>query len=245
MLPKTGLFKFHIESYVCDFTERATLPVICDFILKAASIHAQQRGFGYEQILNDNIAWVLSRLSVEMYEYPKHNQDLTVETWIENVNHLFTQRCFRFVDQKDTTVGYARSIWAAIDVTTRRPINLLDWCPDMLSYVEAEKECSIEKMQKIPPVDGVEPCMGYTVRYNDIDINKHMNSIKYIAHVIDVFDLSLFKEKSLHLFEIVYLAEGGFGDKLKLYQQIVSENECLIDTKKGEESVCRSRIVWE
>jgi|GEM_PF-5589784 len=27
MLPKVGSFKFHIESYVCDFTGKATLPV--------------------------------------------------------------------------------------------------------------------------------------------------------------------------------------------------------------------------
>jgi acyl-ACP thioesterase len=245
MLPKTGLFKFHIESYVCDFTEKATLPVICNFILDAASMHAQQRGFGYEQISKDNVAWVLSRLSIEMYEYPKYNQDLTVETWIENVNHFFTQRCFRFIDQNETTAGYARTIWAGIDVQTRRPVDLLSWRPDMPAYIAAEKQCPVEKMNKIPPINGIDPSLGYTVRYSDIDINKHMNSVKYIEHAINIFDLNLFKEKIMHKFDIVFLAEGLFGDKLKLYVQNSLENEYLIDTKKGEESICRSRIIWK
>ena len=244
MFSKVGSFKFHIESYVCDFTEKATLPVICNFMLDAASMHAQRRGFGYEQISKDNAAWVLSRLSVEMYEYPGYDQDLTVETWIENVNHFFTQRCFCFIDQKERTIGYARTVWAAIDLTTRRPIDLSTWRPDMLNYVETEKKCFIEKMQKIPSIDGVEAFMGYSVRYSDIDINKHMNSVKYIEHTINIFDLNLFKSKVIHKFEIVYLAEGMFGDKLKLYMQNLSENEYLIDTKKGDESVCRSRIIW-
>jgi acyl-ACP thioesterase len=230
---------------VCDFTEKATLPVVCNFILDAASIHAQQRGFGYEQISKDQVAWVLSRFSLEMYEYPRQNQDVTVETWVENVTRVFTQRCFRFIDPVGKVIGYARTIWAAIDVNTRRPIDIPAWRPDLLDYIDAEKQCPIEKLAKIPSVEGVEPSMGYSVRYSDIDINKHMNSVKYIEHVINVFDLALFKEKFIHKFEIVYLMEGAFGDKIKLYKGTFSENEYVIDTKKGEESICRSRITWK
>ncbi|MDR3340996.1 MAG: acyl-[acyl-carrier-protein] thioesterase [Candidatus Symbiothrix sp.] len=244
MLTKIGSFQFHIESYVCDFTEKATISVMSNFILDAASIHAQQRGFGYEQILKDNVAWVLSRLSIEITEYPGQNQGLTVETWVENVSRFFTQRCFCFINQNGKVIGYARSIWAAIDIKTRRPIDILAWRPDLADYIDAEKICPIEKLAKIPPVNGVEANMGYTVRYSDIDINKHMNSVKYIEHAINTFDLSAFKERYIHKFEIVYLAEGVFGDKLKLYKTQTSDCEFLVDTKKGEESVCRSRIIW-
>ena len=245
MLSKVGSFKFHVESYVCDFTQKATFTVISRFMLDAASIHAQQRGFGYEHISKDNKAWVLSRFSIQMEEYPAQNQDLTVETWIETVSRLFTQRCFCFINPSGKIIGYARTVWAAIDMQTRRPIDIPAWRPDMSDYIETEKQCPIEKMDKIPTVTGMEPYMGYTVRYSDIDINQHMNSVKYIEHAINVFDLNLFSEKLIHKFEIVFLAEGMFGDKLKLYMQNVSENEYLIDTKKGEESICRSRIVWK
>jgi len=245
MLPKVGSFKFHIESYVCDFTEKATITVISRFLLDAASIHAQQRGFGYEQITKDNIAWVLSRLSIQMEEYPDHDQDLTVETWIEAISRFFSQRCFCFINQSGKIIGYARTIWAAIGMETRRPIDIPAWCPDMSQYIEAEKQCPIDKMSKIPPIEGIDSNMGYTVRYSDIDINKHMNSAKYIEHAVNVFDLKIFKEKIIQKFETVFLAEGMFGDKLKLYQQSLSENEYIIDTKKGEESICRCRIIWK
>jgi acyl-ACP thioesterase len=215
------------------------------FILDAASIHAQQRGFGYEHISKDNVAWVLSRLSVEITEYPGYDEDLTVETWVENVSRYFTQRCFRFINQDDRVIGYARSIWAAIDRKTRRPVDIPAWRPDLAAYIDEEKECPIEKMAKIPSVDDVEATMGYSVRYSDIDINRHMNSVKYIEHALNVFDLSMFGEKYIYKFEIIYLAEGIFGDKLKLYRKDISENEQIIDAKKGEESVCRIRIIWK
>ncbi|MDR2385810.1 MAG: acyl-[acyl-carrier-protein] thioesterase [Tannerella sp.] len=245
MLPKTGIFKFHIESYVCDFTGKATLPVMAGFILDAASIHAQQRGFGFEEISKDNIAWVLSRLSMEIYKYPVSNQNIRIETWIENVDKFFTRRCFRFVDDEEKTFGYARSIWAAIDMVTRRPIDIRQWRPDLSDYIVPDTECPIEKMEKIRSIAKAEPVMGYTIRYSDIDINRHLGSMKYIEHVVNVFDLQMFKDNFIKRFEIVFLAEGMYGDKLKLYRHDTSEKEFIIDTQREQESICRSRVVWE
>ncbi len=245
MLPKIGSFTFNIESYVCDFRGKATLPVIGNFILQAATMHAQQRGFGYDEISKDHAAWVLSRLSIEMYKYPGYNESVTVETWIEDVTRYFTQRCLKFIDQEGKTIGYARTIWAAIDMKTRRPIDIPAWRPDLAGYVECTIECPVEKPNKIPAVENQEPVMGYSVRYSDMDINRHMNSIKYIEHTLNVFDLDIFKQKNISKFEMVYLAEGSFGDKLKLYKEETSPEEFLVDTKKEGESICRSRILWK
>ena len=245
MLAKVGQFKFHIESYVCDFTGKATLPVVGNLILQAATIHAQERGFGYDQISKDNCAWVLSRLSIEMYEYPDHDTDFIVETWVEDVSRFFTQRCFAFIDERGQTIGYARSIWAAIDMVSRRPVDILVWRPDMLEYVDKEKDCPIDKLAKIPGITGVEPQIGYSIRYSDIDINKHMNSVKYIEHALNVFGLELFEQKKIFRFDMVYLQEGRFGEKLKIYVGSEGNDEYIIDTKKSDESICRARIVWK
>ena len=244
-LPKTGSYTFHVESYVCDFRGKATLPVIGNFILHAATIHAQERGFGYDAMINSNAAWVLSRLSIEMNEYPGYNEDFIVETWVEDVARFFTQRCFRFLNEAGETIGYARSIWAAIDIRTRRPIDIPAWRPDLSDYIDNTIQCLVEKPAKIPSVETELPVMGYSVRYSDIDINRHMNSIKYMEHTLNVFDLDIFKQKNIRKFEMVYLAEGKFGDKLKLYKKEINSREFLIDTKKEAESICRSRIVWK
>jgi acyl-ACP thioesterase len=245
MLNKLGSFKFHIKSYTCDFTEKATLSGIGGYILDVASRHAEKRGFGYGEILKDNVAWVLSRLSIKMDSYPDFNRTIRIETWIEGVERFFTQRCFCVYDENETVLGHARSIWAAIDIGTRRPIDIVSWRPDLVEYVMPEKVCPIDKFSKIPAIEGIEPSMGYSVRYSDIDINKHMNSIKYLEHIVNSFDLEIFRDNLIRRFDIVYLAEGIFGDKLKLYKQNISEDECLIDTRRGDESVCRSRIIWK
>jgi acyl-ACP thioesterase len=129
-------------------------------------------------------------------------------------------------------------------MVSRRPIDLREWRSDLQDYIEPEMQCPIEKMEKIHSVEGVEPVMGYAVRYSDIDINKHLSSMKYIEHAVNVFDLQMFRDNFIRQFEIVFLAEGKYGDKLKLYRNDLSENEFIIDTKRGEESICRSRVIW-
>lgn len=244
MESKVGSFNYHIESYLCDFRGKATLPLIGNFLLKAATLHAHERGFGYEAVVKDHTAWVLSRLTMEISDYPGFDEELTVETWIEDVTRYFTQRCLRFINQQGKTVGYARSIWAAIDTESRKPKDILSWRPDIGDFITTEIDCPIRKPGKVPEVGG-EPKSGYTVRYSDIDINGHMNSIKYIEHTVDIFDLDIFKSKSIRSFEIMYLAECAFGDKLKLHLTEVVPGEFIVDTKKEGVSVCRCRIVWE
>ncbi|MDR2496155.1 MAG: acyl-[acyl-carrier-protein] thioesterase [Tannerellaceae bacterium] len=245
MLPKTASFSFGLESYLCDFTGRATLPLIGNFILQAATNHAQKRGFGFDSMSACGRAWVLSRLSIEINEYPEHNSLIRVETWVEAVANYFTRRCFRIINSEDISLGHALSIWAAIDINTRQPVDIPTACPGLADYVETDRTCPIGGISRIPPLREAAPADAYVVRYSDIDINRHMNSIKYIEHVVNLFDMEMFRNSQIRKFDITYLAEGMFGDRLELFMQAAGASEYLVDTRKGSDSLCRSRIIWQ
>ena len=243
-LSKIGVFTCHIESYQCDFNEKARLVGIVNQLLDAAIEHAEERGFGYTALKNDNRAWVLSRLIIEINEHPKNETDLTISTWIEGVTRTFTNRCFMLSDKEGNAIGYARSVWAAIDRESRKPVNILDWRPDMNDYIEKDADCPIDNPSKIPMIQE-NVCSSFTVKYSDIDINGHVNSMRHIEHLIDSFDLSYFQKKSISKFEIIYLTESAFGDELTIHKQEISPDEFLLEIKKGETSVCRSRLFWK
>ena len=38
------------------------------------------------------------------------------------------------------------------------------------------------------------PIAEYQTKYSDIDVNGHVNSIKYIEHILDLFPLEQFKK---------------------------------------------------
>lgn len=245
MLSKLGTFKYKIESSFCDFTGRATLPGLSYFIIHAATVHAGERGFGYESIIEKNFSWVLSRISFHIFELPEYGKDIYIRTWVEGIRGFFSERCFNIEDSDKRKIGDVRTVWAAIDVNSRKPVNLIKVMPEMEAYVDHTFICETEKPSHIPVLQSVDPLMGYTVRYSDMDINRHMSSIRYMEHVLDVFDLEKFEKSCISHFEMVYLTEAHYGDKLKLHQSEPSPGSYLIDTKREDESICRSRVIWK
>lgn len=111
-MEKVGLFHFVAEPYLMDFRGRVTLPMIGNYLIHAASSHAGERGFGFNDMSERHTAWVLSRLAIEMKEYPTAFDKINLYTWIDEVGRLFTSRCFELADENGKTFGFARSIWA-------------------------------------------------------------------------------------------------------------------------------------
>ena len=98
--------------------------------------------------------------------------------------------------------------------------------------------------------DDAELIRSIEVNYNDIDINGHVNSVKYIEHVLDLWDVAWYGEHSLKRFEIAYVAETHQGDRMNFYREQVADNEfCVRLTKtdvltQKETEVCRCRLVF-
>ena len=238
---KIGEFHFVTEPYLLDFRGRVTIPMIGNYLIHVASSHAAERGFGFNDMSERHTAWVLSRLAIEMIEYPAMSEPITLYTWVDEVGRLFTSRCFELVDGNGKTFGYARSIWAAIYVETRRT-TLLDIA--RLSAYVTDRPCPIEKPGKSAAVENETEGVPYFIKYSDLDINGHLNSIKYMEHLLDLFDLDLFKTKDIKRFEIAYQSEGKYGMKLMLYKREADNGKYDMAICNEGKAICRAAVMW-
>ncbi|MFV0538125.1 MAG: acyl-[acyl-carrier-protein] thioesterase [Dysgonomonas sp.] len=244
MKEKVGKYEFTIDAYLTDFRGKATLPMIGGFMLQAATKHAEERGFGYSSMTSLQRVWVLSRMAIEVFEYPKNDTIMVIKTWVASVNRLFTERYFAFEDESGKEIGYAKSLWASIDLKARRPTNVLEL--EGLSEYITEKENPIEGLTKIPALkDDYEQASDFIVKYSDVDINKHLNSMKYIEHFVDVFDIDMFREKEIRRIEINYISEGQYGTKIDILKQEEADSTFILEMKAGDVNVCSTRIIWE
>lgn len=242
-MEKIGAFQFLTESYLLDFRGRLTLPMIGNYLLHCAAEHAGQKGFGFNDMSERRCAWVLSRLAVEMTRYPAMSETVSVHTWVEEVGRWFTSRCFALRGPSGEPVGYARSVWAAIDLETRKPTDL-SALGSLQAYV-ADEPCPIDKPGKIAAAETGAPGEPYRVRYSDLDVNGHFNSIKYIEHILNLFDLDFFRRKEIHRFEINYLAEGRYGMELSLHKKELAPDRYVASVCDPEgKAVCRAAVVW-
>ena len=249
---KVGTYRFVAEPFHVDFSGHLFMGVLGNHLLNCAGFHATERGFGMAELNESNYTWVLSRLAIELEEMPAQYEEFSVDTWVENVYRLFTDRNFAIYGKDGRVYGYARSVWAMINMDTRKPADLLSLHGGrIVDYIETEKPCPIEKPGRIK-VNNCMPVRSVEMYYNDIDINGHVNSIKYIEHVLDLFSKDWYAAHTIRRFEMAYVAESYFGDVLSFFREENEDGTYDVEVRKnvgGEnpegEVVCRSKLKFD
>ena len=81
--------------------------------------------------------------------------------------------------------------------------------------------------------------------YNDVDINGHINSVKYIEHVLDLWPLDWYRNHQVRRFEIAYVAEAHAGDQLSFYmEETDAQTFCVRIVRTDGTECCRSKVVF-
>ena len=242
---QVGTYKLVASPFHLDVRGKLSIGVLGKHLLNCADAYAAERGFDVVEQEGEHYTWVLSRLAIELEDMPLQYEDFTIHSWIENVYRLFTDRNFELVNKDGKTIGYARSVWAMISMETRKPADLFTLHGESLNQYASDRECPIAKPGRIKVAQS-EPVAEYLTKYSDIDINGHVNSIKYIEHILDLFPMETFKEKSIKRFEMAYVAESYYGDTLSFYLEEKNENEFDIEVKKNnQEVVVRSKVIFK
>ena len=244
ILDKVGRYEFLSEPFHCDFSSHLFMGHLGNHLLNAADFHSNDRGFGMNYLMPRHKTWVLSRLAIEMTEMPKSYDRFVVETWCESAMKYFTSRDFKICGKTSSSeeakvYGYGKSVWAMIDTETRQPQNILAIRDGEIErYIEKDKECPIEGLSRVKMGKEAKLAMTIDTQYCDVDVNCHINSIKYIEHILDLFDIDHFRKFRIRRFDIAYVAESYCGDKLNFYtEERDDDTVCVRVTKTNAETV--------
>jgi acyl-ACP thioesterase len=244
MLDKVGKYQFLAEPFHCDFSGRLFMGHLGNHMLNAADFHSTDRGFGMKYLMTIQRSWVLSRLAIEITEMPEQYTRFNVETWVENAMRFFTQRNFAVTDDNGKVYGYGRSVWAMIDTETRQPCDIFAIKDGAINdWIENQKPCPIDKGGRVKMSDNAEFIHAIDTYYNDVDINGHINSVKYIEHILDIWPIDWYREHRIQRFEIAYVAEAHAGDKLSFYREKEDENTFNVRIVRTDGTeCCRSKV---
>jgi acyl-ACP thioesterase len=190
-------------------------------------------------------SWVLSRLAIEMEEMPRQYTKFNVETWVESAMRYFTSRNFSVVGNDGHVYGYGRSIWAMIDTESRQPTDIYAIDNGAIEqWIVKDKECPIDKGGRVKMTDEAKLVRTIDTYYNDVDINGHINSVKYIEHVLDLWDMDWYRTHQVKRFEIAYVAEAHAGDRLSFYMQEDGDAFNVRICKGDGTECCRSKVTF-
>ena len=243
--------KFYKHQYFltageCTPQGEMPLPLVVSRLIEVATEHANIWGVGYANLIEANHAWVLSRVTIEMTDFPRVNEAYTIQTWVEGYNRYYSQRNFEFLDANGNVLGYARTIWLVIDLSAREMMDISN-----LSYIISnvyDKDCPIEPQSRLRPVDNAR-VNKHTFQYTETDINRHVNSVRYVELLLNQWDIEHYEKYRVKRFEIAYMKECHGG---VTYDVAVNEDDAM-DAKleinhevEGKTEVnCRARFVFE
>lgn len=235
-------YRYKITTQHIDFQMKVSLSSLFHLIMKTAGADADNNGFGLLKLQAENYTWVLSRFVINIDRFPKEDEEIVIETWIQDVDSYFTTRNFRITNGDEKVIGYASSSWAIINMNTRQSV-LLDTLPSLKQFIVAETT-PIGVPSRIPNVKG-EVANRFEVKYSHIDINKHASSAYYIQWIADCFSLDFYQQHTPKRLEINFLKEITFGDHGEVYQKVENEQDYYFQIVTKEKGIaCRARLVF-
>ena len=155
----------------------AALPALCVYLQEAAGHHAGALGVSMRQLRETNQAWVLSHLHLALDRPPGADEAVTIATWPSGLEGLRATREF-VLSVDGAEVGRATSRWFVIDTERRRPVrpprSLYDLdTPDRPPPLPHD-------FDDLPGPARVDHETTWTARYHDLDLNRHVNSVRYL-----------------------------------------------------------------
>lgn len=237
--------RYFLTPAECNPESRMPLTLLINRLIEIATLHANQLGIGYESLIEHKGTWVLSRVAIEMKRYPEVDEYYNINTWVCSINRLFSERDFEILDDNNTTIGWARTVWAVINTETRQAVDIsfMEWIKDMIP----EKECPVAKSSRLKPLKEYKTSI-YTFNYCDLDFNRHVNSSRYIELLLNQWSLDFHDHNRICRFEIAYIHEARYDDSVEVrisQDSSAAQPTVLAELAIGEKALCRSLLRFE
>lgn len=236
--------KYLIRTYECDKNSTLRLVTLMNIFQDMADSQAALLGLGLEFCLSNGMAWVGSNYHLQISRLPKLHEEITITTWPAVEKKLGAIRDFLVTDSLGNEIIRASSQWILLDVAKKRPISLRDNLPQY--RVVDDRVMAEDFNSRLSDVAREDYRLSFNVRFDDIDINNHVNNAIYPLWASEAVPIDFRQNKNIAKIEISFKKEGLYGEKVDVVTQI-DGNETLhrISSATDGRELSRVRILWQ
>ena len=215
---------FESPSFSTDAAWRLKPSAFMNLAQEAAGNHAVHLGFGYDDLIKTNMAWVLSRVNVKFIDTPLWRDEVTFSTWHKGLNRLFFIRDFIMTDKEGKERVKATTSWLVIDLESRTMVRDPRLLEEDTVCAENAVEDPADKV-RMPRGVEAEPVYEHVVGYSDVDMVGHANNAMYMQWAMDAVEYGLASSRPLKEFTINFNKEIKAGEKVTLYRATVEKED--------------------
>lgn len=213
MMLKTYSQEFRIASYQTDLTARIRPSAILEIMQEMAGAHAELLQVGRKCLDPMNLAWVLTRVEVQMERMPLSGETITVETFPMPNRRVFFPRYFIFRDSQGQQIGCAGSLWVVLDVTTRKMASGAE-----ISSLMPDNSDLTPPMGIPATVEDVQGGITEALRlpvYTDLDVNGHVNNTRYLDWCCNALGIEVMRDYAMQHFKVNFNQEILPGQEVR------------------------------
>lgn len=235
-------YNYRIEPQDVDFTLRASVASLVNYMLNVAGTDAHNKGFGVEVLQDNSYTWVLLRFSIEIATRPAQYDNITIDTWINDFNRLSSTRNFR-MQRDNTTIASGVSQWCVLNMETRQSV-------DMSMMKDAHDKFIVSEPSPIAPPARLRAIEASTtisrpVVYSDIDFNRHVNTLRYVDMIFDTLPLDIIEKSEALRMDINFLAEARYGEIISIGSVCDGGKWQFEISSDSGKTICRAMIEFK
>lgn len=257
---------FSIRSYEIGADGTASIETLMNHLQETALNHVMtagllDAGFGATPAMaKKNLIWVVTRMQVVVDRYPTWNDVVNVETWVSASGKNGMRRDWLIRNAKTgETLTRATSLWVMMNKLTRRLSKMPDEVRQEIEpYFLNSDPVVDEDSRKLPKLgDSTADYVrrGLTPRWSDLDVNQHVNNVKYIGWILESAPQQILESHQLASVTLEYRRECGRDSVLQSLTAVSDKDignlvnlgsvECqhLLRLEEGAE-VLRARTEW-
>ena len=197
----------------CDLTGAWRPGAVMEAMQEAATAHAELLGAGRNALKNQGLAWVVTRMELEMDRYPLVEERVTVETWPMPMRRWLFPRYFLFRDEAGREIGRAATLWVLLSLESRqiaRSEAVAALMPD-----NRDLPAPLGLPAPVTEVSGTLVEGTVTPAYTDLDPNCHVNNTRYADWACNALGAERLGREELSRLVISFDREVRPGDTVR------------------------------
>lgn len=237
--------QYNIRSYECDRNNNLRILTLMNIFQDMADNDASRLGFGLQFCIDNGMTWVGSNYALEIDRLPNMHENITIETWPSAKNKLSAYRDYEVFGEDGASIIRASSQWVLIDLNRKRPISVID---NMPLHKPLEVRAVDTNFPKIGEVERTDSQFKFRVRFDDIDLNKHINNAVYILWATEAVEADFRLNHNPAKIDINFRKEGYMGEKIMILTQmdgLKSTHSIRTYDSDNERELARAVIEWK
>ncbi|XP_074281008.1 palmitoyl-acyl carrier protein thioesterase, chloroplastic [Silene latifolia] len=211
---------FSIRSYEIGADRTASIETLMNHLQETALNHVKTAGllgdgFGSTpEMCKKNLIWVVTRMQVLVDRYPTWGDVVQVDTWVSSSGKNGMRRDWLIRDfNTGEILTRASSVWVMMNKLTRRLSKMPDEVRAEIGphFVDTPPVIDEDgrKLAKLDDNTAEHIRKGLTPRWSDLDVNQHVNNVKYIGWILESAPHSILETHELSSMTLEYRRECG------------------------------------